>query len=184
MDWMVEALVEDERAAAVAAPERIVRPPRAPERDRAEPEEDQAGEQGQETGVVVTRGADFLRVVRRFGAGELSTAISLRAKVWVPQREPNAVAVEVIAFHAGALPLAVKALQDGLAERLRAQNIRVLWFRRHGRPVAVLRFQSDRREAAIRFQRLEVKAGSLILRGQTLDPELRQPPPAPPAGGG
>ena len=59
-----------EQPPRIAPPEAVVAPPRRPERDDAETEKREPGEDRQETREVVSRGAGRQRVVHRLGAGE------------------------------------------------------------------------------------------------------------------
>lgn len=115
--------------------------------------------------------ADEIQVGFQYGRGFLKTVVSLRLKVWLPQKEPNALVVEVLSLQAGAMPIAVKALHEEIAEQLRGQGIKALWYRKDGHPTVVLKFQADRREPSFHFKHLEVSAGRLYLDGLTLDPE-------------
>jgi hypothetical protein len=107
----------------------------------------------------------------KYGQGRLQTVVSLRLRVWLPQKEPNALVVEVISIQAGAMPVAVKAIQEEIAEQLRGQGIKALWYRKDGHPTVVLKFQADRREPSFHFKQLEITAGKFYLEGRTLDPE-------------
>jgi hypothetical protein len=114
---------------------------------------------------------DEVQVGFKYGHGKLQTIISLKARVWLPQREPSSLVLEVLSFQAGMMPLAIKALQEELTEELRTQNIKVLWYRKDGHPTAVLRFQADRRDPSFHFRRLEIRPGVFYIEGVTLDPE-------------
>jgi hypothetical protein len=115
----------------------------------------------------------------RYGRGALSTVVSLEARLWLPRREPGVV-VEVLSFRAGAVPLAIKVLQDEVTERARRQNVKVLWYRHNGHPAAVVRFQADKREPTVQLRTLELRDGLLAVAGRSLDPEFRPPPAAVP----
>ena len=60
----------EEQTPRVPPPEAVVAPPRRPERDDAETEEREPGEDRQQPREVVPRGAGRQRVVHRLGAGE------------------------------------------------------------------------------------------------------------------
>jgi hypothetical protein len=114
---------------------------------------------------------DEVAIGFKYGLGEFQTVVSLRARVWLPKKEPSTLVVEILSLQAGALPIAVKALHEGIAEQLRTQNIKALWYRKDGNPTVVLKFQADRREPTFHFKRLEIKPGQLHIEGSTLDPE-------------
>jgi hypothetical protein len=114
---------------------------------------------------------DEIQVGFKYGRDRLQTIVSLRLKVWLPQKEPNALVVEVMSLQAGAMPIAVKALQEEFAEQLRGQGIKALWYRKDGHPTVILKFQADRREPSFHFKHLEITPGKFYLEGLTLDPE-------------
>jgi hypothetical protein len=107
----------------------------------------------------------------RYGDGTWDTVVSVEAKVWVPKQEPNVVALQIEDLRAGAMPIAVKVLQDELTEGARQQNIDVQWYRHEGKPVAILRFQADRREPSLQLDELEVGDGYLFVKGRSVDPD-------------
>lgn len=110
--------------------------------------------------------------------------VSIELKVWLAPQEPNAIVLEVERFRFGALPLAPKLLQEEFGDRIRQQNVKVLWYRYQGHPTVVLRLQADQREPSVLVQAIEVSEGRLSFKGRSLDPDLRRPPaaaPRPPA---
>jgi hypothetical protein len=109
----------------------------------------------------------------RYGTGELSTVVSLDAKIWLPRREPNLIAVEIEQLRAGAMPLAVKSLRQQIDEEARKLNIDVQWYRNDGNPVAILRLQADKREATQILRDLEIREGMIAFKGRTTDPEVK-----------
>ncbi len=114
---------------------------------------------------------DEMQLGFKYGQDHLQSVISMKVKAWLPQGERNSLVVQVLSLQAGAMPIAVKALQEEIAEQLRSQNIKALWYRHEGYPTVVLRFQSDRREPSFHFHRLEIRAGQFYIEGITLDPE-------------
>jgi hypothetical protein len=74
-------------------------------------------------------------------------------------------------------------LQDRISAWCRHQNVDVRWYRNEGNPVAILRFQYDRREPTVQLQELELREGSIYLKGRSLDPEFMQAPRPPDAKG-
>ena len=112
----------------------------------------------------------------QYGKGELKSVISLHLKVWLAQRDPNTLVIEVISLKAGAMPIAIKAFHEEIAEQLRSQNIKALWYRKDGHPTVVMKFQADRREASFHFKHLEISQGRFYLEGETLDPEAPTSP--------
>jgi hypothetical protein len=129
---------------------------------------------------VVLRPGQLL-VGFRYGDGELSTVISLQAKVWLPRREPNLIAIEIEQLRAGAMPVSVKSLQQQIDEAARKENIDVQWYRNEGNPVAIVRLQADRRDPSVILKDIEIRQGTLVVKGRTLDPEIK--PSEPPTSG-
>lgn len=119
---------------------------------------------------------DEIRLGFQYGKGHMKSVISLHMKVWLAQRDPNTLVIEVISLNAGAMPIAIKAFHEEIAEQLRSQNIKALWYRKDGHPTVVLKFQADRREASFHFKHLEISQGRFYLEGVTLDPEAPSSP--------
>jgi len=121
---------------------------------------------------------DEIKLGFQYGKGQITSVISLHLKVWLAQRDPNTLVIEVISLNAGAMPIAIKAFHEEIAEQLRSQNIKALWYRKDGHPTVVLKFQADRREASFHFKHLEISQGRFYLEGETLDPEAPSSPKA------
>jgi hypothetical protein len=116
----------------------------------------------------------------RYGRAGWESVVSVEARAWVSPREPNVVCLEIERLRAGALPMGSKVLEDALTEHARSQNIDVQWYRRDTHPVALLRFQADRRDPTFQLQRLDIQIGAIHLKGRSLDPDLL--PPSLPSG--
>ncbi len=113
--------------------------------------------------------ADRVRLAFRYGTDPWSTIISLDFRIWLVPTEPNLVALEFQALHAGALRISAQSLLEHVYEALRQRNIDVSWYRHDGHPVALLRFQSDRTNPTFQVQRLELRPGMLLLSGRSID---------------
>jgi hypothetical protein len=121
---------------------------------------------------------DRLRVGFRYGAGWWSSIITVEFRVWLVAHKTNLVALELIAFRAGALPLGTQTMLDYIAEAARRENIEVTWFRSQGHPVALLQFQANQPRPTFQLQRLEVHPGRLVI---ACSPVRDGAPPAAPA---
>src|SRR5216684_1926808 len=88
--------------------------------------------------------SDIIRLGFRYGKGSWSTVISLDLHVWLVRKEPNVVALEFKALHAGALPISAQSILERVTEMAQQQNIEVTWYRHQGHPVVLLRFEADR----------------------------------------
>lgn len=114
---------------------------------------------------------DEIHLGFRYGSGTFKTIVSLTMKVWLAPRDPNTLVIEMVSMQAGALPFGVKTFHEEIAEQLRSQNIKTLWYRKDSHPTLVLKFQADRREPSFHFKHLEIKQGNFFIEGETLDPE-------------
>lgn len=125
---------------------------------------------------------DLIRLGFRYGSGLWSTVVTLDLRVWLPAGEPNVVALEIESFRAGLLPVSAQSLLERIEEKAIENNIGLTWYRNNGNPVAVLRFNEDSPHTTIQFQAVQLKPGSLRVKGRTLEPApLRSAPPAPAA---
>jgi hypothetical protein len=111
--------------------------------------------------------SDRIRLACRYGTGRFSTVISINVRLWLVHKEPNVVALELQNLHAGAIPIAAQSLLEQLSEAARQSNIDVAWYRYHGNPVALLRFQADQDRPTIRFEHLALRDGVIEIRGRS-----------------
>jgi hypothetical protein len=89
--------------------------------------------------------------------------------MWLAGTEPNVVAVEIQGFRAGAVPISAQSLLERVSEAA-PQNLEVSWYRYNGHPVALLRFQADRKRPTMQLRHLEVQQGKVVIAGGPLDP--------------
>ncbi len=115
-----------------------------------------------------------LCVAFRYGQGAASSVVSMEARVWVSPYEPNVLLIQVEQLRAGALPLTTKFLQERLRDSASGLNIDMQWYRNEGRPVVLLRFQSNRREPTIQIDELQFQSGKMTVKGRSIDPDLRR----------
>jgi hypothetical protein len=112
--------------------------------------------------------SDKIRLAFRYDIGFVDTVISIDLRMWLT-KEPNVVALELQALHAGALPIAAQSLLERVSEAARQNNIEVTWYRYHGNPVALLRFQADQDHATIRLEQLALHEGAIDIAGHSLE---------------
>jgi hypothetical protein len=132
-------------------------------------------------------GNDTIRLAFRYGSGVWSTVVSIDLRAWVPKCEPNVVALELIGFHAGALPISAQSLLERVAEVGRQSNIDIAWYRTNGHPVALLRFGADQPRTTVLLDTVKLQPGLLAVKGHAIDstsasamlpaPESGQQPP-------
>ena len=111
----------------------------------------------------------------RYESGLASTVMSLELRVWKVAEESNTLALEIVSFHAGGLPLPTGMLLDRLSEAARREKIDISWYRQDGHPVAIMRFQADLSRPTFQFDRVELTDGKLTFSGRSTD--LTAPPP-------
>jgi hypothetical protein len=113
--------------------------------------------------------ADRLRFGFRYGSGTWSTVVSFELRPWVPAGEQNVLALELAGLHAGVLPVKAQSLLERIAQAARDNGIEMSWYRYNGHPVAVLRFQADLQRPTVQLQRVELRPGSIMIRGTSPD---------------
>ena len=109
--------------------------------------------------------AERLRIGFRYGAGWLSSVVSLDLRLWLAPREPNVVAVEVRGLRRGALPVSTQLLLERISDVARRQGLEVTWFRHEGLPVALVRMQPEPSQRGVRLQRLDLLPATILLSG-------------------
>src|SRR5262249_11927769 len=76
-----------------------------------------------------TLGPDRMRVAFRYGSGFWSTVVSIDLRLWIPELQPNVVAVQLLGMHAGALPVSSQLLLERVSEAARDHGLEVTWYR-------------------------------------------------------
>jgi hypothetical protein len=112
---------------------------------------------------------DRIRLGFRYGKGLGSTIISIDLRAWLMLREPNVVAIEFQAVHAGALLVSAQSMLERVADLAEQHDMDPIWYRLNGHPVLVLRFQAERSTPTFRLQRLELQDGKLLVAGKSND---------------
>jgi hypothetical protein len=126
---------------------------------------------------------DRLQLGFRCGRGAWSTVITVELRVWLPAGQTNAMALELVGLHAGALPVKAQSTLERIAQAARENGIEVTWYRHNGHPVALLRFQADLPRPTIELQAVNLEQGSIMIRGRYPDgpPGRASVPPVMPA---
>lgn len=113
---------------------------------------------------------DKFRLAFRYNVGPWSTIISVEMRMWLASNgEPNVIALELQSLHAGALPISAQSLLEQIFETARQNGIKVSWYRYHGNPVALLKFQADEPHPTIQFLNLQLRSGELYIQGRSID---------------
>jgi hypothetical protein len=112
---------------------------------------------------------DRIRLAFRYGKGPWSTVISMDVRAWLVTKEPNVVALEFQALHAGALPVSRQSWMERICEAARQHDIEPSVYRHDGHPVLLLRFQADRSNPTFQLQEFKPHPGMLVVSGRSLD---------------
>lgn len=115
---------------------------------------------------------DKLRVAFRYGAGLCSTIISIDLRLWLVKGEPNVIALKLMGFHAGALPISAQSLLENISKTCQDNGIAVDWYRDEGHPVALLRFQAEQAHPTLELRLIKLDQGAIHIQGRTKDPAL------------
>jgi hypothetical protein len=125
-------------------------------------------------------GQDRLRLGFRYGRGPWSVVVSLEMRLWICN-EPNVLALEMTAFHVGALPIALQSTLKPIADAARENGVGVDWYRhpQTGNPVAVLRFQADQARPTMQLRSVQLTPGRFVIQGRSSEATHAEAPPAP-----
>jgi hypothetical protein len=113
----------------------------------------------------------------RYGEGFFSAVVSVEVQCWISKQEPNAIVMQIDRLRIGAIPLSPKLLQTFVADSVRDKNTDVQWFRNQGKPVAVFRLQSNKREPEYVIDALDLADGSLAIKCRRNDSDARKTTP-------
>jgi hypothetical protein len=117
-----------------------------------------------------------IRIGFRYGEGAWSTILSADLKVWLAANECNVIVIEVEGLYAGRLPFTSQTILERFSEAARRQEMEVTWYRLHGHPVALLRFQPGKKEPTVQLRRFKLQDGALHVAGGPTDPRNRPIP--------
>jgi hypothetical protein len=113
---------------------------------------------------------DKVRIAFRYGSGLWSTVISIDVRPWLVKGEPNVVALKIVGFHAGALPISAQSLLESISKTCQDNGIAVDWYRDEGYPVALLRFQAEQPHPTLELELIKLEQGAIYIQGHTKDP--------------
>jgi hypothetical protein len=112
-----------------------------------------------------------VRLAFRYGTGVLSSIISIDLRVWLAKGEANAVALQLIGFHAGALPISAQSLLERISQVARdSYNLNIDWYRDEGYPVALIHFQQRQSRTTLILQGIQLEEGAITIHGRSNDP--------------
>jgi hypothetical protein len=113
---------------------------------------------------------DKMRVAFRYGSGLWSTVVSIDVRLWLVKGEPNVVALKLVGFRAGALPISAQSLLESISKTCQDNGIAVDWYRDEGYPVALLRFQAEQPHPTLELELIKLNQGEIHIQGRTKDP--------------
>ena len=116
--------------------------------------------------------SDNIRVAFRYGSGLWSTVVSIDLRVWLVKGEANVVALKLVGFHAGALPISAQSLLDSITSTCQQHGVGVDWYRDEGAPVALLHFQAEQQHPTLELEMIEVEPGAIHIQGRAKDVAL------------
>jgi hypothetical protein len=108
---------------------------------------------------------DRMRLSFRYRSRFVNTVVSVTFRIWLPENEPNVVAVCMERIQAGLVPYSAHWLLERLAEAARQNGIEVNWYRHEGYPVALVRFQADQPRTTLQLKAVRFQQGSITIHG-------------------
>jgi hypothetical protein len=111
-----------------------------------------------------------LTLAFRYGNERWNSVVTIDLRFWLVAHEANLVGVELLGLHAGAVPISPQPFLEQIAERARAWNVDLSWYRHEGKLVGLARIQPDRPNPSVVLQRLELHEGRLLVEGRSAEP--------------
>lgn len=111
---------------------------------------------------------DRLILADRVGSGLFSTVLSVELRAWLVDKEPNLLAVEVVGFYAGSMPLPKRAVMNRMGDAARRLKADVTWYRHDGHPVGLFKLFANQTGASTQLLALKLKDGILSVGGKNL----------------
>jgi hypothetical protein len=118
---------------------------------------------------------DRLILSDRYGSGVFSTVWSLELRMWLVDKEPNVLAIEIAGFYAGSMPLPKRAVMTRMGDAMRKVKADVTWYRHNGNPVGLFKLFANQPGATTQLLTLKAKDGKLSIGGKNLSRPSGQP---------
>ncbi|HEV3136314.1 MAG TPA: hypothetical protein VGZ26_00395 [Pirellulales bacterium] len=111
--------------------------------------------------------------------GEVASVLSLTVDAYL--QEPNVLALRIRRARAGALPVPLGQVLDGISHAARQLNLRLEWRKLHGDPVALITFSRPHSTGseALGLQAIELRQGELFLAGTNVRDDSSPSPAVP-----
>lgn len=115
--------------------------------------------------VLIER--DRVAIACRYDAGPVPLVVSMQFDLYLAG--PNQAALRIRSARAGALPLPLKQILDGISTAARDMDLRVQWYQEQGAPLALISFPPPRGEngTLLRVETLDLHDGELYVAGCT-----------------
>ena len=119
---------------------------------------------------------DRLRIAIRKGSGFFSTVVEVEVRLWLVKDQSNLMALEVVGFRAGALPLPKNWILDEISTAARRLNADVNWYRNGSNPVAICRLYSNQSRPETQLTNFRIGESTISIGGRhtgsTVQPQL------------
>ncbi len=112
----------------------------------------------------------------RYQHGDSSTVLSLTVDVYL--QEPHVLALRIRRARAGALPIPLAQVLDGISHAARELKLRLEWRKAYGDPVALITLSSpaDPHGKSPQLQVVELRQGELFVSGTNSSAEIDSSP--------
>jgi hypothetical protein len=114
----------------------------------------------------VTVEADGVLFGCRYLKGKVETVVSLKAEPYIS--EPNVLKVRLSHARAGAFPLPLGNILEGVARAAADAKVQLSWLQSDGDPVAVIRLHAGDEKTLYRLEKLQLGNDEVFLAGCTL----------------
>ncbi len=111
-----------------------------------------------------------------YRTGEIDTVVSVKFEAYL--HSPHVVAVRIRSARAGALPVPLGHILDGISHVARELNLRLEWRKSHGDPVALVTLPrlGEVPNESLRLESIELREGELFVAGTVGRPMLEAGP--------
>lgn len=108
-----------------------------------------------------------ITVAGRCTGGTVDTVISIEAEAYV--KEPNVLSIRLCRARAGALPLPMAKVLEGVTKAAAEAQLQLTWLQAKGDPVAIVRLHPPRddRDTLYQLETLELGEGEMFIAGRT-----------------
>ena len=109
----------------------------------------------------------LMTIACRYQQGNVSLVVSLNMELYVP--EPNVLALRIKNVRAGAIPLPLSQILDGVAKAAEDMNLRLRWAQSQGDPVALVTLPKTigKGDISYRLETIDLRNDVLYLAGNT-----------------